>query len=84
MHVTVLDYISRETFELFSWAQHTAAERSAAKRIAYSIRVALTVPTRPYFDNIYEYKNKYKMKNLDPALEMKIQDIKDLIYRCLR
>jgi len=24
------------------------------------------------------------MKNLDPALEMKIQDIKDLIYRCLR
>jgi hypothetical protein len=23
------------------------------------------------------------MKNLDPALEMKIQDIKDLIYRCL-
>jgi hypothetical protein len=23
------------------------------------------------------------MKNLDPALEMKIQDIKDLVYRCL-
>jgi hypothetical protein len=72
----------------FLWhgtVRYGVAERSNAKRIAYSIlRIALTVPTRPYFDNIYEYKNKYKMKNLDPALEMKIQDIKDLIYRCLR